>query len=361
MLKINKEITSLPKSSYVNGWFKGKLFEFTYFYASKTYQFGTEPPIGERCEKCDPLPEGEQVELIKMWLDLRRLILTVPFVSVWDGGTEIITEADVDARSGEITNIKQVDVSGLELCERQYIVMNDEQVDVYEDEHGCAYWADIEGVYDVMSIEESKTQCVNGELKVGDIVLSTPSDDYACLIGRVIEINLVGSPEHDDVTENETDAVHVNFLEFDYSKKRKKEIETMFSQLYSQPKTFDDCPIDYAIMSPDCLIRITGIDDRRLSFLLDSECAAARYCYDQLFDVKVSAAKTNVDARADHTSSDSEDLTDGNEIIRHLIDIIDSAVALAGYRVIGGDSANIFVRHSASDTDFCINIEEEPA
>ena len=159
----------------------------------------------------------------------------VPYISVWDGEIEIETTAVVDIKTGEITDITSVDVNGLDICERQYIVMQDEQVDVYEDERGYDYWADIEneilGKENGMSIVTTK--CVNGSLQEGDWVISTPDDEYSCLIGRVTKINLLGSPAHDEETENETDDVHVNFMEFDYHKNHIKEIEDEFCGLYT--------------------------------------------------------------------------------------------------------------------------------
>jgi hypothetical protein len=122
------------------------------------------------------------------------------------------------------------------------------------------------------------TNCINGELKPGDLVLSTHNDDYALLVGTVLSINKVGTPEHDAETENETDDVHVNFMDSDYSDRRIAEIENMFSDLYSEPKEFGDCPIDDTIMAPEALIRITGIDLDVLTEILDSEEGAAAFC-----------------------------------------------------------------------------------
>lgn len=65
--------------------------------------------------------------------------IKVPYVSVWDGGTEVETSAIVDIRTGEVTDVEAVDVSGLDVCEREYIVMNDEQVDVHYDEDALVY------------------------------------------------------------------------------------------------------------------------------------------------------------------------------------------------------------------------------
>lgn len=76
-----------------------------------------------------------------------KLDIPVPYVSVWDGGTEVTTTATVNIKTGEVTNITAANVSGLDICERQYIVMHGEQVDVYQDEHGYDYWADIHKEY----------------------------------------------------------------------------------------------------------------------------------------------------------------------------------------------------------------------
>lgn len=124
-----------------------------------------------------------------------------------------------------------------------------------------------------------KTRAVNDDIQAGDLVISTPDSDYPGYIGRVLCINLLGSEAHKEETENETDDVHVNFLEFDYSKKRIKEIEDIFSDLYGEKKRFGDCALDDVIMAPCELIRITGIDKKKLDVLLKSGYNAVRYCY----------------------------------------------------------------------------------
>ena len=70
-------------------------------------------------------------------------ILPVPYISVWDGGVEVESSAMVNIRTGEVTDVVTADVHGLDICEREYIVMNGEQVDVYQDERGYELWADI--------------------------------------------------------------------------------------------------------------------------------------------------------------------------------------------------------------------------
>ena len=78
---------------------------------------------------------------------MSNLVINVPYVSVWDGGIAIETTANVHVKTGEVTDIKKYDgdVEGLDICEEQYIIMNDERVYVYEDEPGFDYWADING------------------------------------------------------------------------------------------------------------------------------------------------------------------------------------------------------------------------
>jgi hypothetical protein len=125
------------------------------------------------------------------------------------------------------------------------------------------------------------TDCVNGELRSGDLVISTPDDMYACLVGRVLEINKLGTPEHENETDNDTDDVHVDFYS-DYSPKRIAEIEALFSGLYDEKKAYDECPIDDTIMPPESLIRITGIEDEQLAELLESHDKAAAFCENAL-------------------------------------------------------------------------------
>ena len=47
-------------------------------------------------------------------------------------------------------------------------------------------------------------KCINGDLQTGDLVISTWHEEYSYLVGNVLEINLVGSPEHEMGTANET-------------------------------------------------------------------------------------------------------------------------------------------------------------
>jgi hypothetical protein len=46
------------------------------------------------------------------------------------------------------------------------------------------------------------------------------------------------------------------------------------------------------------------------------------------------------------------------EIIRHIFDTIDNAVALAGYRVLDGDEDTVCIRHQDSKRHFEIKVNE---
>ena len=73
------------------------------------------------------------------------LKLRVPYVSVWDGGITVETSATINLVSGEVTEIDVANVEGLNSCEEEYVMLNDEIVYVYQDEHGFNCWADILG------------------------------------------------------------------------------------------------------------------------------------------------------------------------------------------------------------------------
>jgi hypothetical protein len=171
-------------------------------------------------------------------------------------------------------------------------------------------------------------------------LLSTPDDEYTCLVGRVIRINPLGSPEHDAETANETDDVHVNFLEFDYSKKRIREIEDDFSSAYGDEKCFDECSLDDVIMNPACLIRITDIEEASLNHILQSGYNAACYCYGILGGLGYEPDRKS-----------AEDLAE------NLFNIIDSAVERAGYKVLEGDNDCVYIKHIPCGTHIEIKVD----
>ena len=119
-------------------------------------------------------------------------------------------------------------------------------------------------------------QAINGEIRPYDWVIVTSSDEYAYLVGMVSEIIPLGSPEHD--TGNTTTDIHVDFMDTDYSDRRKDEIIQQMSELYGEHRPFDELPLDDVIMSPDTLIRITGIELCMFERLLESCETAEDYC-----------------------------------------------------------------------------------
>ena len=125
-------------------------------------------------------------------------------------------------------------------------------------------------------ITMNTAQAINGEIRPYDWVIVTSSDEYAYLVGMVSEIIPLGSPEHD--TGNATDDIHVDFMDTDYSDKRKDEIVEQLSQLYGEYRPFDELPLDNVIMSPDTLIRITGIELCMFERLLESQETAETFC-----------------------------------------------------------------------------------
>ena len=119
-------------------------------------------------------------------------------------------------------------------------------------------------------------QAINGEIRRYDWVIVTSDDEYSGLVGMVSEIIPLGSQEHD--TGNVTDDVHVDFMATDYSDERMAEIAEQMSELYGEHRPFDDLTLDDVIMSPDSLIRITGIELCTFGRLLESRETAEVYC-----------------------------------------------------------------------------------
>lgn len=126
-----------------------------------------------------------------------------------------------------------------------------------------------------------KAAAVNGDIQRGDWVISAGNNDYKYLIGQVIEIVKLGTPEHADETDNDTDNVHVNFYAFDYPPERIAEIEAHFSELYGEPKDIDELPLDDTIMAPDMLIRITELGRDEIDHMgnLLHNCEAFCACF----------------------------------------------------------------------------------
>lgn len=52
-------------------------------------------------------------------------IVNATYVSVWDGGTEISTSCKYNKTTGDVTDIDSADVDGLDILDREYIVLED--------------------------------------------------------------------------------------------------------------------------------------------------------------------------------------------------------------------------------------------
>jgi len=192
----------------------------------------------------------------------------------------------------------------------------------------------------------NETKCINGALRVGDLVISTPDDEYSCLVGRVVDVKLAGTPGHSEEADNATDNVHVNFAEFDYPKQRVSEIEGLLTRYCGEEKQITDCPLDDVIMAPGTLIRITGMDDIRLKHLLASGFNAAAYCYEVLYNL--------------HKQPKPESAPDPSDIAIGILGAISSALALSGYKIVDGGNDFLIICHSKSGSNFEIKADYLP-
>ena len=124
---------------------------------------------------------------------------------------------------------------------------------------------------------DTPIKCLNGDLQPGDLVISTPEDDYPCLVGTVLSIGKLGTSE---LSGNTKDYVFVDFMHPEYTQNRLQEIEEMLGDAYGRPTTPGIWPldIDNLPMSPDSLIRITGISKVLQDAILDSGNAAEALC-----------------------------------------------------------------------------------
>ena len=127
----------------------------------------------------------------------------------------------------------------------------------------------------------SKTVCVNGILKEGDKVLSAPSSDYPCLIGKVVAIEPISKISSNEIT---TDTVIVDFMNI-YGDERKNEIVECFQNLTENLElSYDE--IEWCQrLRPSELIRLDDsvINNRHFyNCILNSEASAALCAYIEL-------------------------------------------------------------------------------
>lgn len=52
-------------------------------------------------------------------------IITAEYVTVWDGGVQVVTHCDFNLETLEVSNIQIAEVDGLDVCEREYVLLPD--------------------------------------------------------------------------------------------------------------------------------------------------------------------------------------------------------------------------------------------
>jgi hypothetical protein len=82
------------------------------------------------CEKMGKL-EGK-IEAFEWMLRGFCQIREATFTSVWDGGFEITTDCKVNMETNEVFDIEIADVDGLEILEKEYIVVDDVEYPVFQ-------------------------------------------------------------------------------------------------------------------------------------------------------------------------------------------------------------------------------------
>lgn len=67
-------------------------------------------------------------------------IVSATYTSVWDGGIEITTNCKVNIDTGEVFDVEKSEVIGIDILEREYITINNEDFDVSDDPTETYYW-----------------------------------------------------------------------------------------------------------------------------------------------------------------------------------------------------------------------------
>ena len=116
----------------------------------------------------------------------------------------------------------------------------------------------------------------NGIIKPGDWVIAAGNNDYAYLIGQVTAIHAHGSPEQ--VTDNKTDDIYVDFSAAAYPPERIAEIEEHFSSLYGGEKAYGEIALDAVAMSPQMLIDISHIGEYQRDYMASSRDSCETFC-----------------------------------------------------------------------------------
>ena len=91
---------------------------------------------------------------------------------------------------------------------------------------------------------------------VGDVIIGTNESEYEGLYGSILEIR----DGEDKETENETPDIYCSFEEPARPSEVKK-LESIFSDLYDEPKTIEDICLDEVIMAPSMIRVLSGVAD----------------------------------------------------------------------------------------------------
>jgi hypothetical protein len=123
-----------------------------------------------------------------------------------------------------------------------------------------------------------KTMCINGPLRVGDLVLSTVDcDDFPCFPGTVTDICLYGAEDHD--SDNEYDDIYVDFSG-KYTERRKRELWEANRENQGCSPLYEDLVQGAVLVAPNCLLNITDmITEQQMAKLLDKREYAIQYAY----------------------------------------------------------------------------------
>ena len=143
------------------------------------------------------------------------------------------------------------------------------------------------------------SQCLNGDLRVGDEVLHLPIDDYPIMCGVVKCIYPAGSKEACEATSNVGDCILVCYNIDSYSDNRVSELEVHFSNLYGEPKKLDDLGLDAVTDSQDCLINISDFPAAAKELIDRSEALAISTAFDFMSQLLAPDLLKNLDEQTE--------------------------------------------------------------
>lgn len=124
-----------------------------------------------------------------------------------------------------------------------------------------------------LELTSDRAVCLNGEIRVGSLVLAAPDSGLACLLGTVTAIK---EPEATD--ESKAVEVHVDFTG-QYPSHRIADIETRFTVETGYFRSYQELGLSDLVLCPDQLLCVGEISDNEMASVLNSEEDAIRYSY----------------------------------------------------------------------------------